>query len=519
MTERYSLGIEFGSTRIKAVIINESMDVIAVGSHTWENHLVDGIWSYALEDAWAGVQKAYARLAEEYKKATGTALTSVSTIGISAMMHGYLAFNETGELLVPFRTWRNTITHHASEELTKELGFTIPQRWSIAHLYQAVLNGEPHVSQISFLTTLSGYVHWKLTGEKILGVGDASGVFPIDAAHGWDGPRLGKTQAKLDAAGAGITLAGILPEVRDAGADAGILTAEGALLLDPAGVLQAGIPLCPPEGDAGTGMVATNAVAPRTGNISAGTSIFAMIVLERELADLHPEIDMVTTPAGDPVAMVHCNNGASEIDAWAQIFSQFAAKAGCELDTNQVFATLFGAALDGDKDGGGILAYNYLAGEPITGLEEGRPLILRTPDSKLNLANFMRTLIMSSFGTLSLGMRILESENVEVDSMFAHGGIFATKGVAQSLMAAALSTPVSVGETAAEGGAWGMAVLASYALDSRELSLADFLVSVVFADAQIETIAPDPDDVEGYTRFLEAYEKAIPVLRTAVETS
>ena len=519
MTERYSMGIEFGSTRIKAVLIDESMAVVAVGSHTWENQLVDGIWSYALEDVWVGVQDAYARLASQFKQATGNQLTKVDSIGLSAMMHGYLAFDCDGGLLVPFRTWRNTTTAQASEELTEELGFTIPQRWSIAHLYQAVLNGEPHVPRVDFLTTLAGYVHWKLTGVKVLGVGDASGVFPIDAAHQWDQARLAATQARLDAHSAGIKLASILPEVRDAGEMAGVLTAEGALLLDPSGALTAGIPFCPPEGDAGTGMVATNAVAPRTGNISAGTSIFAMIVLERELAHLHPEIDMVTTPAGDPVAMVHCNNGASEIDAWAHVFAQFAAKTGSTLDNAQVFQALFGSALDGEKDGGGLLAYNYLAGEPITGLAEGRPLILRTPDSHLNLSNLMRTLIMSSFGTLSLGMRILYSENVEVDSMFAHGGLFATKGVAQSLMAAALSTPVSVGETAAEGGAWGMAVLAAYASDSRGLNLNDYLSTVVFADAEIETVIPDPADVEGYKRFLEAYEKGLAVLRTAVDAS
>ena len=512
----YSLGIEFGSTRIKAVLVDDNLAVVATGSSTWENQLVDGQWSYALEAVWTGLREAYAQLAAQAERVLGAPLATFSSIGISGMMHGYLAFGADDELLVPFRTWRNTTTGQASAELTDQLQFTIPQRWSVAHLYQAVLNGEPHVPQIAFLTTLAGYVHWQLTGEKVLGVGDASGMFPIDG-HRWDPTRLATTQHLLDAHQAGIDLASILPDVRDAGEIAGSLTAEGARLLDPSGTLAPGIPFCPPEGDAGTGMVATNAVAPRTGNISAGTSIFAMVVLEHDLAHLHPEIDLVTTPAGDPVAMVHCNNGASEIDAWAQVFGQFAARAGCELDNARLFGTLFDAALEGAADGGGLLAYNYLAGEPITGLAEGRPLIVRTPASRLTLPNLMRTLIMSSFGTLSLGMRILDGEGVGIDSMFAHGGIFATPGVAQSLMAAALGTSISVGQTAAEGGAWGMAVLAAYAGDQRGLSLADYLAQVVFASADIATLAPDPAAVEGYGRFLAAYEAGLAIQRTAVE--
>ena len=391
MASSYALGIEFGSTRIKAQLIDESYSVVATGSHTWENQLIEGQWSYRLEDVWTGVREAYAELAREAERVLGHPLTTCSAIGVSAMMHGYLAFDESGELLVPFRTWRNTTTAQASEELTRKLNVTIPQRWSIAHLYQAVLNGEEHVCRIRRLTTLAGYVHSMLTGESILGVGDASGMFPIGADNIWDHGRMAVVQALLDEHHAGIDLRSILPEVRVAGGTAGCLTNQGALLLDPTGHLTPGIPFCPPEGDAGTGMVATNAVAPRTGNISAGTSIFAMVVLDRDLIRLHPEIDMVTTPAGDPVAMVHCNNGASEIDAWAQVFAQFAARTGAELDGAQIFGTLFGAALEGEPDGGGLLAYNYLAGEPVTGLEEGRPLIVRTPSSRLTLENFMRT--------------------------------------------------------------------------------------------------------------------------------
>ena len=512
------LGIEFGSTRIKAQLIDPSMAVVATGSHTWENQLIDGQWSYLLDNVWTGVQEAYAHLALQAEEVLGEPVTTLAAIGISGMMHGYLAFDEEGGLLVPFRTWRNTTTARASEELTEKLGFAIPQRWSIAHLYQAVLNGENHVPRIHFLTTLAGYVHFMLTGERVLGVCDASGMFPIDSTHGWDKERLSIAQSLLDEHHTGVDLAAILPEVRDAGRIAGHLTDAGARLLDPSGRLAGGIPLCPPEGDAGTGMVATNAVAPHTGTISAGTSIFAMIVLDHELAHLHPEIDMVTTPAGDPVAMVHCNNGASEIDAWAQVFGQFSARIGNPLGQARLFEVLFGAALEGDTDGGGLLAYNYLAGEHLTGLAEGRPLIVRTPSSRLTLENLMRTLIMSSFATLSLGMRILAEEDVRVDSMFAHGGIFATPGVAQRLLATAVGAPVSVGRTASEGGAWGMAVLAAYAADARGLGLAEYLASEVFADAHVDTLEPDRVDMEGYARFLAAYERGLAIQRTAVES-
>ena len=507
------LGIELGSTRIKAVLVDERATVLASGSFGWENRLVDGLWSYSLDEVWTGIQAAYADLCANYQANIGATLT-IDGIGVSAMMHGYLAFDADGNLLVPFRTWRNTNTAAAASALTEALGVNIPQRWSVAHLYQAVLNNEPHVPRVAFLTTLAGYVHWQLTGDKVLGIGDASGMFPV-ADGTWDAARLATAQHLLDASQTPIQLAGILPRVLKAGQPAGTLTAPGANLLDPTGKLKAGIPVCPPEGDAGTGMVATNAVAPRTGNVSAGTSVFAMIVLERPLRHLHTEIDLVTTPAGDPVAMVHCNNGASEIDAWAVVFSQLAAQLGIAVNDAQIFQALFDAALDGEPDGGGLLAYNYLAGEPVTGLEQGRPLIVRAPDSRLNLPNFMRTLIMSSFATLSLGMRTLADEGVGVDAMFAHGGVFKTKGVAQRLLAAALDTPVTVGQTASEGGAWGMAVLAAYATQTDGASLDEYLARQIFANASTTTMRPDAADVAGFRAFLADFDAGLPVEQAA----
>ena len=510
-----ALGIEFGSTRIKAVLIDEACAVVAQGSHTWENQFVDGYWTYALDDVWTGVRAAFADLARSFQANTGQPLTHVDALGISGMMHGYLAFSAAGELLVPFRTWRNTTTGRAAEALSEALDFPIPQRWSIAHLYQAVLDGEAHVGRVARLTTLAGYVHERLTGRRVMGVGEASGMFPV-AGGGFDQARLATTQRLLAERGLSLDLAAVLPEVLVAGADAGTLTPEGARLLDPTGTLVPGARCAPPEGDAGTGMVATNAVAPRTGNVSAGTSIFAMVVLERPLAHRHAEIDLVTTPDGAPVAMVHCNNGASEIDAWAGVFGEFAARTGNALDDKTVFATLFHAALDGDADGGGLVAFNYLAGEPVTGLDEGRPLVVRTPDSTLSLPNLARTLIMSSFATLSLGMRLLTQEGVEVDRLLGHGGIFATPGVAQRLLAAALEVPITVAATASEGGAWGMAVLAAYAADDRGLPLPAYLDEVVFADAATTTLAPDVTDVAGFRAFVAAYERALPLQAAAV---
>jgi sugar (pentulose or hexulose) kinase len=509
------LGIELGSTRIKACLVDaaDPAVVVASGSHEWENQLVDGVWTYALDDVWAGLQAAYADLVADLTRQGRPAPTELTAIGISAMMHGYLAFDAAGELLVPFRTWRNTSTGDAATELTEQFGVNIPLRWSIAHLHQAVLNAEPHVPSIASVNTLAGYVHDALTGRRVLGVGDASGMFPIDpATRDYDAELL----ARFDRLAAlHLPLRELLPEVLVAGQPAGALTAAGAALLDPTGTLQPGAPLCPPEGDAGTGMVATNAVAPRTGNVSAGTSIFAMVVLERPLQRVHHELDVVTTPAGDPVAMVHCNNGASELAAWVGMFHRFAEAAGLGLDHDAVYDILFREALTGDPDAGGLLAYNHLAGEPIAGLAEGRPLFVRTPDSRLNLANTMRAHLYGVFGTLSLGMRVLADEGVQLDRMSAHGGMFRTAGVAQRFLAAALDAPVEVAESAGEGGAWGVAVLAAFAASGGG-DLDTYLRDRVFASAESHTIQPDPDDVAGYTAYLDRYRAGLAVERAAV---
>ena len=486
---RTSLGIELGSTRIKACLIGEHSDVLAVGGHAWENRLEDGVWTYALDDVWTGLQAAYAELVADVESRYGVAPRTFGAIGISAMMHGYLAFDAGGDLLVPFRTWRNTTTGRAAAELTDLFGTGIPLRWSAAHLYQAILDDEPHVPRVDFVTTLAGYVHWRLTGRRVLGVGDASGMFPIDdATRAYDAALVARFDAAVHERVPGLALAAILPEVLVAGQPAGALTDDGARLLDPTGALAAGIPLCPPEGDAGTGMVATGSVAPRTGNVSAGTSIFAMIVLERALERVHRDIDLVTTPAGDPVAMVHCNNGASELSAWVGMFARFAAAAGAPLDADAVFGTLFREALDGEADAGGVLAYNHLSGEPVAELDEGRPMVVRTPDSRLTLANFMRAQLYGVFGSLSLGMRVLDDEGVGVDRMFAHGGVFRTAGVAQRLLAGALDTPVTVSGTASEGGAWGIAVLAAYLSAAGDADLATYLRDRVFDGAELDTI-------------------------------
>ncbi|GAB4082155.1 ATPase [Modestobacter muralis] len=517
---RTALGIELGSTRIKAVLIGPDHTPLAVGSHDWENQLVDRLWTYSLDAVWAGVQGSVAALAEDVRRTHGVALTEVGALGVSAMMHGYLAFNADGELLAPFRTWRNTNTGRAAERLSAEFGVNIPHRWSVAHLYQAVLDREEHVGRIDHLTTLAGYVHRQLTGEKVLGVGDASGMFPIDAATGgYDATMLARFDQLAAEAGAGLDLARLLPAIAVAGQPAGTLTADGARLLDPSGRLRPGALVCPPEGDAGTGMVATNSVAPRTGNVSAGTSIFAMVVLEEALGSVHRELDLVTTPAGDPVAMVHCNNGASELDAWAGLFGQFARALGVGADSAQVFTALFTAALDGAGDGGGMLAYNYLSGEPITELEEGRPLFLRSPDSPLDLGSFMRTHLYSSLATLRIGMDVLQkAEGVRLDRMFAHGGLFKTEGVAQRFLAAAIDTPVSVGDVAAEGGAWGIAVLAAFAAGRTPgQSLPDYLDTAVFTGADLRTVDPDPADVAGFDAFMQRYLAGLPVERAAVE--
>ncbi|MFT4210553.1 MAG: FGGY-family carbohydrate kinase [Microbacterium sp.] len=515
---RTTLGIELGSTRIKACLVDadEPARRLAAGGHEWQNAFVDRTWTYALDDVWRGVQAAYADLAADVERRHGVRLERVGAIGVSAMMHGYLVFDADGELLVPFRTWRNTTTGAAAAELTALFGVNIPLRWSIAHFHQAVLDGEPHVPRVHLLTTLAGYVHWRLTGRAVLGVGDASGMFPIDpATHRYD-QGLVDCFDRLDAAAlTGRSIADLLPRVLDAGEDAGTLSPAGAALLDPTATLRPGIPLCPPEGDAGTGMVATNAVTPRTGNVSAGTSIFAMVVLERPLTRVHHELDLVTTPAGDPVAMVHCNNGAGELAAWAGLFGRFAQATGASLDADAVFEVLLREALDARADAGGILAYNHLAGEPIAGLDEGRPLLVRTPEAELTLANLMRAQFYGLFGTLSLGMRVLTAEGAGIDRMVAHGGVFRTAGVAQRFLAAALDAPVLVGETAAEGGAWGIAVLAAYLLSPRA-GLGRYLDEHVFRGADGELASPDPDDVAGYAAYLERYRSGLAVEAAAV---
>ncbi|MEO6532594.1 MAG: FGGY-family carbohydrate kinase [Pseudolysinimonas sp.] len=509
------LGIELGSTRIKLCLVaaDHPSTILATGAHEWENQYVDGVWTYSLDDVWAGLRSAYADLVENL----GSAPTSFAGIGVSAMMHGYLAFDAAGEQLLPFRTWRNTSTGDAAAELTELLGVNIPLRWSIAHLQQAVRDAEPHVSEIRSVTTLAGYVHEKLTGRHVLGVGDASGMFPIDpATRDYDAELL----SRYDRLVAGTALTGslreLLPEVLVAGQPAGTLTAEGAALLDPSGALKPGALLCPPEGDAGTGMVATNAIAPRTGNISAGTSIFAMVVMERPLQRVHHELDVVTTPSGAPVAMVHCNNGTSELAAWASMFGRFAEVAGVPIDSDAVYAALFAEALDGEADAGGVLAYNLLAGEPIAGLPEGRPLVVRGPESRLTLANFMRAQLYGVFGTLSIGMQVLADEGVELDGMRAHGGMFRTAGVAQRLLSGALNAPVTVAETASEGGAWGMAVLAAYAAAGSGPDLDSYLREQVFTGAKPATVDPDPSDVAGFTAYLERYRAGLEVERAAV---
>ncbi|SDN58794.1 xylulokinase [Geodermatophilus sp. DSM 45219] len=522
---RTALGIELGSTRIKAVLVGPDHAPLAVGSYDWENQFVDRRWTYSLEAVWAGVQQSVAALAEDVRRRHGVELAGVGALGVSAMMHGYLAFDGDGELLTPFRTWRNTNTGRSAERLSAEFGVNIPHRWSVAHLYQAILDREDHVGRLDHLTTLAGYVHWQLTGEKVLGIGDASGMFPIDtstddrATAGWSAPMLARFDQLAAEAGAELTLADLLPGIASAGQPAGELTEAGAKLLDPTGRLRPGIPLCPPEGDAGTGMVATNSVAPRTGNVSAGTSIFAMVVLEHDLAGVHRELDLVTTPAGDPVAMVHCNNGASELDAWAGLFTEFARALGSEADPSAVFEVLFSAALDGASDGGGMVAYNYLSGEPITDFEEGRPLFVRSPDSRFDLGTFMRAHLFSSLATLRIGMDVLQrTEGVRLDRMFAHGGLFRTKGVAQRFLAAAIDTPVSVGDVAAEGGAWGIAVLAAFATRrSPGQGLADYLDTAVFTGATLQTAQPEPADVAGFDAFMQRYVAGLPVERAAVD--
>jgi sugar (pentulose or hexulose) kinase len=513
--------IELGSSRIKEVLIDENNTPIASGSHDWENKYVNNIWTYGLDDIWTGVQDSYKKMAEDVKEKYGVTIETIGAIGFSAMMHGYMVFNKEGELLAPFRTWRNTITEKASEELTKLFNYHIPQRWSIAHLYQAILNGEEHVADIDFQTTLEGYIHWKLTGEKVIGVGEASGMFPIDIdTKNYNARMIDQFDELVAPKNFSWKLGDILPKVLLAGENAGVLTEEGAKLLDVTGQLKAGIPFCPPEGDAGTGMVATNSIAKRTGNVSAGTSVFAMIVLEKELSKAYEEIDLVTTPTGNLVAMVHCNNCTSDLNAWVGLFKEFAEAFGVEVDMNKLFATLYNKALEGDLDCGGLLAYNYFSGEHITGFEEGRPLFVRSAESKFNLANFMRVHLFTSLGALKTGLDLLlKEEGVKVDEMLGHGGLFKTKGVGQKIMAAAIDAPVSVMETAAEGGAWGIAVLASYMINKDENeTLDDYLTNKVFAGQIGTKINPDSKDVEGFNEFIKRYTSGLAIERTAIDS-
>lgn len=520
MEGRTSLGIELGSTRIKAVLIDEDFQPIASGSHDWENRLIDGIWTYSLEDVWAGLQDCFAKLRQEVRARYDLPLARVGAIGLSAMMHGYLPFDREGRLLTPFRTWRNTMTAEAAAELTALFGFNIPQRWSVAHLYQAVLRGEPHVPELAFLTTLAGYVHWRLTGMKVVGVGEASGIFPIDSGTGsYDEAMLGALEGKLAAYGFPWKAREIFPRVLSAGESAGTLTEEGARLLDPSGGLKPGIPFCPPEGDAGTGMVATNSVLPRTGNVSAGTSVFSMVVLDRPLSKVYPEIDLVTTPSGSPVAMVHCNNCTTDLNAWVALFGEFAAMTGLSFTPDQLYGSLYRKALEGDADAGGLVAYNFYSGEHILGLEEGRPLFVRSPESRFTLANFMRSHLYASLSVLKAGMDILtKRERVKIDRIFGHGGLFKTKGVGQRILAAAIHAPVYVMETAGEGGAWGAALLAEYRRSRAEAeTLADFLAVRVFHGSTGEPMRPRPEDEAGFEAFSRRYLECLPAERAAIE--
>ena len=516
-----SLGIEFGSTRIKAVLIDDTYTTIAAGDYGWASHLEDGLWSYSQEEIWTGLQTAYAALAEDVENAYGEKLTRVGRIGFSAMMHGYLAFDKNGELLVPFRTWQNTNTSEAHEKLSELFQYNIPERWSIAHLYQAVLNDEEHIGKVDFFTTLAGYVHWKLTGKKVLGVGDASGMFPIDpTTHTYETEFIEKFNAIPEVAAQPWKLADLLPEPLVAGTPAGTLTEEGAKLLDPTGTLQPGITFAPPEGDAGTGMVATNSVRVRTGNVSAGTSIFAMVVLEHKLERLHPEVDLVTTPAGDLAGMSHANNFTSDLNAWVGLFGQFAAAIGTPVDAGTLYGTLFRAAIADDVDSscGGLINYPFRSGEFLAGLPEGRPLFARGPEARMSLGNFMRAQLFSAFSPVKIGMDVMtKDEGVAVDSLVGHGGIFTTPKVAQKILAAAFDTPIKVMSTAAEGGAWGMAVLADY-LWHADQPLDEFLDTRVFADAASTTENPDENDVAGFEEFFDRFRKGLPIEHVAIES-
>lgn len=511
------LGIELGSTRIKAVLIDQSNRPIAQGSHTWENKLENGLWTYSIQAVRNGLQDCYADLCSNVRKFYHTDIKNLKAIGVSAMMHGYMAFNARNELLVPFRTWRNTNTGEAAAGLSELFNYNIPLRWSISHLYQAILNKEEHVKEISFMTTLAGYVHWQITGEKVLGIGDASGMLPIDPeTKNYSEEMIRKFDRLVEAEKFNWKLSDILPKVLLAGENAGYLTAEGAAKLDLSGNLQPGIPVCPPEGDAGTGMVATNAVKQRTGNVSAGTSSFSMIVIEKNLSKPYEMIDLVTTPDGSPVAMVHCNNCSSDLNAWINLFKEYQELMGFPANIDDIFEKLYNHALSGDPDCGGLISYNYFSGEPITGLKEGRPLFVRSANDNFNLANFIRSHLYAAMGVLKIGNDILfNEEKIKVDRITGHGGLFKTKGVAQKILAAALNSPISVMETAGEGGAWGIALLGSYMTDKGGLSLADFLEDKVFAGNIGIEVKPSPKDVQGFNTYIENYKNGLPIEQNA----
>lgn len=517
---RAVLGIEFGSTRIKAVLTNEQGKPLAGGSFEWENRLVDGLWTYHLDDIWQGLRACYKDLKEQVKENYGVVLKKLKALGFSAMMHGYMVFDKNENLLVPFRTWRNTNTGKAAAQLTKLFDFNIPLRWSIAHLYEAILDEEDHVADIDYMTTLAGYIHWKLSGQRCLGIGDAAGMFPVDSlTNDYDAVMLGKFDDLIKPIGFSWNIRQILPKVMSAGEMAGVLTEEGAALLDEENDLESGCPMCPPEGDAGTGMAATNSVAVRTGNVSAGTSVFAMIVLEKALKKVHEEVDMVTTPSGAPVAMVHCNNCTSDLNAWVGLFKEMTQCLGLDIDMNTLYGMLYNKALEGDEDCGKLMAFNYYSGEPVTGFNEGRPLFVRCPDSRFNLANFMRTHLFSSLGALKVGLDILfNEEDVRIDKIYGHGGLFKTPLVGQKILAAAIHAPVTVMDTAGEGGAWGIALLASYMVMKEEgESLEYYLDHKIFGNANSTTVNPEPSDERSFDSFIEKYKNACAVEKAAVE--
>ncbi|HZJ86827.1 MAG TPA: FGGY-family carbohydrate kinase [Erysipelothrix sp.] len=513
------LGIELGSTRIKGILIDSSSEVIAEGGFEWENKQVDGVWTYDIDEVWLGIQKTYKDIVEQVHTKYNQTLTSIGSIGFSAMMHGYLAFDKNDELLVPFRTWRNAMTEEAEKELTELFNHNIPQRWSIAHLYQAILNKEKHVKDIAFFTTLAGYVHWQLTGEKVLGIGDASGMFPIDMAiKNYDETRIDLFNKQIKSLGTDLRLEELLPKSLSAGENAGFLSEKGTKLLDPTGQLAVGIPFVPPEGDAGTGMVATNSIKQNTGNISAGTSVFAMIVLDKPLSKVYPEIDIVTTPVGDLVAMVHVNNCTTEINAWVNLFADVLRRMNVEFEMNDLFTMAFEAVFEADKDADNMLAYGYHSGENITKMSEGRPLLVRMPSINFNVSNLMKAQINSAFATLNIGMQILFEENVNIKSMVGHGGIFKTKGVAQTIVASAVESPLTVMETAGEGGAWGMAILAQYLDHAKNETLGEFLDNKVFNEMEKSTIVPKEESIKAYREFVKRYQKGLTIEKTSLST-